>query len=139
MKWFVTTVACCLLTVATSNFPAQSQTVFKKALQQKYGFKSVSCNACHQKGKDADGKSLSKEHRNEFGEALHGLLAEKNASQRIKDAKKAGADARKKMNAEVTVEFLEALTDVEKMESPDGPSWGELLRDGKMEGVKVKE
>ncbi len=93
MKWFVTTVACCLLTVATSNFPAQSQTVFKKALQQKYGFKSVSCNACHQKGKDADGKSLSKEHRNEFGEALHGLLAEKNASQRIKDAKKAGADA----------------------------------------------
>ena len=41
--------------------------------------------------------------------------------------------------AEVTAEFLEALTEVEKLESPDGPTWGELLGEGKLEGVKVKK
>ena len=139
MRWFATAVACCLLILVTNNFPAQSQTVFKKALQKKYGYKSVSCYTCHKKGKDANGKSLGKEHRNEFGEALHVLLAEKDVTNRIKEAKKGGGESRKKVYAEVTKEFLEALDKVEEMKSEDGATWGKLLDEGKLKGVKVKK
>ena len=140
MRNFTTVVLCCLLMVVTSSFPAHSQTVFKKALQKKHDFKSVSCTACHLKGKDANGKALGKEHRNAFGEAIYKLLADKEVTKRIKEAKKAGLDAKKKVNEEVTQEFLEALSTVEEMPSQEeGSTWGELLREGKLEGVKVKK
>ena len=68
---------CCLLALTLNVSPLAAQTLFKKALQEKYGFRSVSCYTCHAKGKDADGKLLGKEHRNDFGKAMEKALVGK--------------------------------------------------------------
>lgn len=119
---------------------------FKKGLQKKYDFKSVSCYTCHARKADIAAKDLddfarnSRSFRNSFGSQLGKLLAGKNTTQRLMDVKKLDLDDPKKIKVinDVTSDFLEALKKVELVKSPSGPTYGELLKMGILAGVKSK-
>ena len=123
--------------------PLQAPTQFKKALQEEYSFKSVSCYVCHVKGKDAEGKTLGKEHRNEFGEVLSKLLEGTDVTKKIMDAKEAYKEDHDKEKRDAvydaaTEEFKKALEKAKPMKSKDGPTWDELLKGAKLEGLKTE-
>ena len=46
---------------------------------------------------------------------------------------------KQKVKEEVTKEFLNALQNVEKIRSLAGPTYGELLKKGSLDGVKPKQ
>ncbi len=114
-----------LLTPQAGAVPA-----FKKKFEAKYSKKSkneefeaavkkAGCNVCHIKGK-------KKTERNEYGLALSKLLKKKDfTTAKIKEDPKA---ADKKME--------EGFTKVEKMKNKAGKTFGELLKAGKLPGVK---
>lgn len=124
--------------VATSG-SAEAYTVFKKPFQQRYGFRSVSCFSCHEKGKDKDGKPLGKEFLNELGKDMKKLFVESNLAERLDGAKKADSESKKKVHEEISKEFLQAIEKFETMKSPRGDPWGELIKAGKIEGVKMRK
>ena len=88
--------------------------------------------------------------RNDFGQQFAKLLKGKNVTKRILAAKAAAKAAREtpgeadaeaelgKVKVAITKEFLEALIKVEKIKSPAGPTYGELLEKGPLDGVKQK-
>lgn len=117
--------------VFAANAPAHG--VFKNALTEKYGFEMVTCNACHEKGKP-------KTERNDFGKAFQegidalnydGMsMTEKYESVKEDEAAKAAFEQVMKEA------FLEILKNVEMAESPSGDTWGKLLEDGAIDGIK---
>jgi hypothetical protein len=115
---------------------ASAHSAFKKALQEKYDFKSVSCNSCHVKGKP-------KSDRNDFGKALHEPLEEmkfdgKGLTEKYEEVK--GDKALKEaFEKEMSAAFLKALETVSKEKSPSGKTWGELLKNAEIDGIKPKE
>lgn len=119
---------------------------FKKALQKEYDFKSVSCYTCHTRKADIAAEDLdafkenSKAFRNSFGEQLAKLLEGKGLTKRLKDVKKLKSDdpKKKQVTEEVTKEFLEALKAVTSVKSPAGATYGELLKQGTLDGVKPR-
>ncbi len=122
--WF----AIAAIVLNTSGVYAQS--AFKKALQKHLGLEkgsSISCNACHVSNKP-------KKMRNDFGKLFDKELEGKDITARLK-----GAGAQKKVvTAKVTAEFLEALQKIEKTDHPDGGTYGEALKAGKIAGVKTE-
>ena len=38
----------------------------------------------------------------------------------------------------LTKEFLEALKKIEQLKSPEGPSFGELLKEGRLDGITLE-
>lgn len=129
MKKVCLTLCCGLLALglfgslrsnSASAFPQ-----FKKEFDNKYigdestdaqkaiaaAVKVAKCNVCHDPTKDAEGKS-SKKNRNAYGEALHKYIGKKDK----KDVAK----------------IQDALTKVESMKDGDGPTFGELLKQGKL-------
>ncbi|MBW3595785.1 MAG: hypothetical protein KY475_00760 [Planctomycetes bacterium] len=124
----------CLTATALGHPP------FGLALKAKYELRLVTCYACHVKGKDESGKLLGREHRNEFGQALHEALKEKNITARIEAAKELSFLERKEVNEAATADFLKALEQLEdKPAAESGKTWRELIESGEMEGVKLKE
>jgi cytochrome c553 len=119
--------------------PAVGSTVFKKPFQQRYEYRSVSCYACHMKGKDENGKPLGKEVLNELGKEMKKQFAEYKFGARIEEVKKADAATKKEVHAEIAKEFLEAIEKFEEIESPSGEKWGVLFKAGSIEGVKKRE
>jgi hypothetical protein len=105
---------------------ASAHSAFKKALQEKYDFKSVSCNSCHVKGKP-------KSDRNDFGKALHEPLEE------MKFDGKGLTEKYEEVKGEMSAAFLKALETVSKEKSPSGKTWGELLKNAEIDGIKPKE
>lgn len=135
MKRFsVCLVSITLLVVATTS---SAHTIVKKPFQKRYKFKSVTCYACHANGKDEKGKRLGKEVLNDFGKAMHKITGEKKFKDRIAAAKKADRTTRKKEEEEIIKEFLETLKQLEKVESTEGTPWGALIKEGKIDGVKM--
>lgn len=165
---------CGLVIMVASSGPAEAYTAFKKPLQQRYGYRSVSCFTCHEKGKDENGKPLGKEFLNELGKEMKKLFVESNFAERLDEAEKADAETsedgktsedavasedgetnedaeanedgekkggatKKKVNEEISKEFLQALEKFETMKSPSGDPWGELFKAGKIEGVKIRK
>ena len=136
-----------LLTVALLTSTASAHTEFKKALQKKYDYRTVSCFACHMRKSDVpddkqdEYKKNAKSFRNEFGQVLHEELKEKEITKRMADVKSLASDdpEKKKVKAAVTEEFLAALKKVEEKESSDGTPFGELLKSAKLDGVKPKK
>ena len=136
----MTRIACGFLVVAglaafVSQAPAHG--VFKNALQEKYEFKSVSCNACHVKGEP-------KTERNDFGKAfqdgIDALSYDGMGMTAAYEAAKDKGDAEKAAFEEVMKEaFLEVLKEVETKESPSGDTWGDLLQAGSIDGIKKEE
>ncbi len=127
------------VTILASCGTAVGSTVFKKPFQQRYGYRSVSCYACHAKGKDENGKPLGKEVLNELGKEMKKQFVEYKFGKRIEEVEKADAAAKKEVHAEIAKEFLEAIEKFEKIESPNGETWGELFKAGSIEGVKKRE
>ena len=116
---------------------ASAHSAFKKALQEKYDFKSVSCNSCHIKGK-------KKTERNDFGKAFKDLQKldydGMGLTEKFEAVKAGGNDAEQDaFEEEMKKAFLKVLEDVEKKESPDGKTWGELLKTADIDGIKPKE
>lgn len=131
LRVHVSIIALCVVVLVGGT--AIAQTLFKKALQDKYEFKSVSCNTCHVQGE-------KKDKRNEFGQLFADELKEKNVTQRINDAKDSEDDAVKdKVYDEVTKEFLAALKKIEAKKIDNGKTYAELLKTGEVEGVKLPE
>ena len=122
--------------VATLTGPAAAlaQTEFQIALRKKYNFKTVVCATCHPAGKE-------KTERNEFGTLFAKEFTGKNVSKRLADVKDLDVEdpARVKVKNEVTKQFLEALQKIESLPGPGGEKWSELLKAGKLEGVKLRE
>ena len=143
MKSIVSRCALSLLGVGLLAGVASADTLFMKALKAKYDYKIVSCYTCHAKGDDpATGKPFGKEVRNDFGKLFEPALKDKDIAGRIaqaKAAKEAGNDAKKEeINAAITKDFLDALAVVEAMKAADGKTYGEKLKAGEVEGVKMK-
>ena len=139
-------VICCLSILAAQTPPSLAQTAFKKTLQKKYDFKTVSCYACHSKKSEVpeeqheDFKKNSKAFHNVFGKEFVKLLKGKEVTKRLLDVKKLPSDdpEKKKVIDEVNKEFLESLKTVEALEAPSGETYGELLKTATLSGVKPK-
>ena len=135
---------CCLAIVAAPVTPALAQSPFGKILKTKYNLKSASCYTCHMRSSEisedqqAAYKKNKKAFRNAFGKALGSHLKGKDVTKRLAAVKKLESDDPKKVKVvdEVKVEFLEALAKVEAEKSADGKTYGELLKTGKLSGVK---
>ena len=139
MKSFRLAIVCGLvatlgLTAGGMPAAALAQTEFQLALRKKYNFKTVTCAACHPNIKD-------KTERNEFGTLLAKELKAKNVTKRLDEVKDLDLDnvIRMKVREEVTKEFLEALPKVEMQKSAGGETFGDLLKAGKLEGVKLRD
>ncbi|MCG8586552.1 MAG: hypothetical protein MI757_17755 [Pirellulales bacterium] len=138
------TMACCLAIVAAPMTPAMAQSAFSKALKKKYNLRSASCYTCHMRssevpeGEKEKFEENKKAFRNAFGKAFDTHFAGKNITKRLADVKELESDDPKKVKVteEVTAEFLEALTKVEKEKSADGKTYGELLKTATLKGVK---
>ena len=151
-----TCLICSLLFVALLAKPSFGHTELAKALKAKHGLRSVTCYACHARKTDIPAADLpafklnKKAFRNNFGQEIAKLLKGKDVTKRIFDAKAAAKAARgtpnaaqakaaaDKVKAAVTEEFLEVLKEVEKIKSPAGPTYGELLENAQLPGVKPK-
>ncbi len=129
MKKVCLTLCCCVLALGVlgsirSN-TASAFPEFKKGFDKKYvadestdaqkaiaaAVKVAKCNVCHDPKKDAEGKA-SKKNRNAYGEALHKFIGKKDK----KDLDK----------------IQDALTKVEAMKDGEGPTFGELILQGKL-------
>lgn len=123
-----------LFGMLTSQVMALPQ--FKKAFEVKYGVKSgqnaelkaavkkAACNTCHVKGE-------KKDVQNSYGEALNALI-EGSAKARLDAAKEISKEEGKAELDELVEEFTTALGKVEDQESPDGGTFGERIRSGKL-------
>lgn len=139
-------VICCLSILTAQTPPSLAQTEFKKTLQKKYDFKTVSCYSCHSKKSEVPEeqheafKKNSKAFHNPFGKEFVKLLKGKEVTKRLADVKKLPSDdpEKKKVIDEVNKEFLEALKTVETLEAPSGETYGELLKTATLSGVKPR-
>lgn len=135
---FLIAVVASVLTPAT---PSVAQSEFKKVLKNKYPMQNVTCHTCHMRGKNVPKKQQAafnenkKSFRNDFGQEFDKLLKGKDISKRLKAAKKKKQANRKqfeKVKKQIIDEFEAALEEVEKVASPEGPTYGELLKKGKL-------
>ncbi len=119
---------------------ASADTLFMKAVKEKYDFKIVSCNTCHMAGTDpATGEAYKKDVRNDFGKLFEPSLDAKKMHDQLHAIKDAKGDAKKPLQEKATADFLEGLTVVEAMKADDGKTYGEKLKAGDLEGVKLKD
>ncbi len=133
--WLVGLLVCPLASSA-----ALAHSPYGRALKERHELRSVSCYACHVKGKNEDtGKPLGKEHLNEFGEVLRVVLEDKNFTQRLEAAKELSREERDKVNQEAAVEFLKALEQIENKAATGGKTWTRLIKSGDLEGIRIAE
>lgn len=129
---------CCALVLAMNFSPVFAQTEFRKALQAKYNFRTVSCFTCH--ARVEPGTENPKQYRNDFGKLFDAHLKDKNVTERLNAVKSlSSSDPKKEQVREaVTADFLKALEKVEQQKTPDGDTWAEALKAGKVEGTKLR-
>jgi hypothetical protein len=126
-------VTLCLLGVLSTAWFAPSapaMTQFRTAFKKKYvdngpsglkeAYNKASCLLCHAKGTD-------KTQRNAYGEELSKLI-EGDAQQRMKDA----GPKRKEELEKILAELDKAFTEVAKMKSPTGDTYGERIGAGQL-------
>lgn len=139
MKSLVSRCLLSLVGVGLLASAASADTLFMKALKQKYDFKLVSCNTCHMAGKDPKtDKAYGKEVRNDFGKLFEPALDAKKMHDQLHAIKDAKKDEKPALQEKATADFLEALTAVEAIKADDGKTYGEKLKAGDMEGVTLK-
>ena len=140
MRSFCLAVGCglCISMIFASGVSAH--TLYKRPFQKRYDFRTVSCYACHVDAKDENGKRVGKEELNDLGKVIKGNMGDGTVTERINEAKKEERDVQKKLEAEIAEEFLKAMDEIDKLKSPDGETtWGELIKAGKIDGVKMKK
>ncbi len=117
-----------------------AHTIYKRPFQKRYDFRSVSCYACHAEGKDENGKRLGKEVLNDLGKVMKKNMGDGAVTARINEVKKEERDVQKKVEAEIAAEFLKAMDEIDQLKAPDGENtWGELIKAGKIDGVRMKK
>ena len=131
MKWIASLGA--ILVLVGWQQDALALREFRKAFTKHYAevladkdvaavFRKAKCNLCHVKGE-------KKDQNNPYGEALSELI-EGDAEQRLKVGK---ADGKKKETLEVLLaELTAAMEQVEALPSPDGETYGERIRSGRL-------
>jgi hypothetical protein len=133
MKQVATLTICATVGFCLAVGPASAMPLFRKDFTEKYvegsgdavweeTVKKASCYVCHVKGED-------KEVRNAYGEELAKLI-KGDAKDRVTAAKE--ADNLAAENEKLSKELMEAFKKVEKMKSPSGPTYGELLKAHKL-------
>ena len=143
---------------------AHAHNVFKTALTEKYGFKSVSCYTCHlHRDQTADFseadlaayKENSKAFYNDFGKRFAPHTAGKKIAERVEamDAAKKAARAadteaeEEQLKAEeekIEAELIQDITGMlekikDEKDEATGKTYDELLKAGEIEGVKYPE
>ena len=114
MRKSLTWIACCAVISAFVGGPeAQARPDYLKAFNATYPTlkaeaEAAKCGVCHPEEKKAV--------RNDYGKAMGTALGEKN----VKEEKK----------------IVEALKKAEAEKSPDGKTFGELIKEGKLPGKK---
>lgn len=118
------------LSIAWLAPSAPAMTQFRTAFKKKYvdngpsglkgAYDKASCMLCHAKGTD-------KTKRNAYGEELSKLI-EGSAQQRMKEA----GPKRKEEMEKIMAELDKAFTEVAKMKSPTGETYGERISAGQL-------
>lgn len=136
LLWISTLLAC-----AAGPSATYGHTPYGKALKEQYDLRTVSCYACHVKGKDEEtGKPLGKEHLNDFGTALHAVLKDKNFTEKIEAAKELPREERSKVDDEAEAEFLKAMEQIGSKSAADSEkTWMQLIQGGELEGIRLRE
>lgn len=111
---------------------AQAHSDFKKMMEKEYSHLKVTCNACHEKGE-------KKDVRNEFGKALHKKFASEKFTEELKKIK--DRDEKKKyMEEKVLPVVTKALKEtIEKDKNDAGDPWADLVKNGTLPGVSLKD
>lgn len=131
MKNAFLVMAAAVIVIGLTASQGLAHPAYKKALTEKLGAKTLSCEVCHVKGE-------KKTVRNPLGKEFHKALHDKSHTELYNNAKKEGSDARKAAEAQMIKEFLAVLDAVKAKESPDGVTYGELVETKKLEGVKYE-
>jgi hypothetical protein len=96
----------------------------EKALAAAYAERK--CYTCHVKGKDENGKKISKKVHNAYGVALAKLIKKKDFT----SEKRAADPDKAKATVQAALEKVEGMkVDASKA---DSPTWGDLLKKGKL-------
>lgn len=131
MKQLVVLV-CAIAVCFVFAVDANAHSEFKKALQKKYNLKSVSCNTCHVKGKP-------KSERSDFGKLFDKHFKGKDISAKYKKLKDEELDDEiDEFKKYMDKEFKKAIVEIEKVEK-DGSTIGKMIKEGKIDGIKLKE
>ncbi len=127
------------LTLIAGPMPAQTE--FKNELVEKHGLsKLTSCYTCHLRKSEVDEKDLpafmesSRSFRDDFGKAIEKHFKGKDISARLKEAK--DHDDQKTID-EIIKDFRQALEKAEAEKNADGATYGELIKSGKLDGIKL--
>ena len=140
---------------------ADAHAWYSLALKKKYDFQVVSCYTCHLSGKEAAAtmtheelaiyKAKSRRYLNGFGKQFSPLLSESEVAKEIDflyllrrrsggvPASPAGMQAMRDLREKGQQELLEVLSKVEAIrERTTGKTYGDLLRNGELEGIKLR-
>ena len=139
MRFLVLPLAAAMLAVFAFTPTATAHSFLGRAFKERHDLKSASCYACHKQGKDPEtGKSLGKEHYNEFGEAVVAALKEHDITARYEAAKEEGKEAKEAAEKSAVEQMLKALDAVEAKTSSSGKTFKALIEAGELEGIKLK-
>jgi hypothetical protein len=131
MKEMARTMLALWIVFSLSLPPASAQTKLGRAFKKKYALRSVSCYACHVKGEEKDVL-------NSFGQEIGKLLEGKNVTERLEAAKEIEEEEEKdEVLAVIEKEVLEAFKKLEKIKAPSGKAYGEAIKVGEIEGIKL--
>ena len=127
-----TTTACLLCLFVASEVSAHD--FLKNPLKERYGLKSVSCQACH----PGSNKAIN----NAFGMKFKTAFKGKNYTKRVHDAKElkkkdkeAGEKALDAIDVEMVAQFNEIIPGIEK----ESMTFAELAKGGLLVGTKLEK
>ena len=110
----------------------QAESRFGSVMKKRYELRSVTCYACHVKGKD-------KEVLNDFGQDVAKTTDGLKLSQRLEAAKSLASEERQAVYRQVDQEFGEALKKLDKLQAPSGKTYAEAIPRGEIEGTKIRQ
>ena len=134
MKSFIGALAVCFVSGAVFAPPVAAHRQLGTPLKKRYELRSVSCNACHMKGKKKAKTDLTA-----FGSDIAKLVEGKMVSERIEAAKDLEHDEQMKVLDQITKEYTETLDKLDKMKAPSGKPYSEALPAGEIEGAKPRK
>ena len=113
---------------------ADAHGVFKKHVEKKYANMTVSCNACHVKGKPKTERTdFGKLFAKEFKEQKLALTDTWNAKKKI-----SREEVKKYETGTMVPEFDKALKKIKEMTNEDKVKYDDLIKSGKIDGIKEK-
>lgn len=141
MKKLLVAVVIAMLIVPTTA-PVSAQTLFRNDLKDKYDHKTVSCYVCHARVKREDLKpgEVAKQFKNDLGKLFEKEMAGVDATKKLEKVKKLKRDDPNRVAVEEAMSkaFLAALEKIEAMDAPEGGTYADAFKEGKIEGIKLR-